>query len=196
MKDYIMIDTKKYELKEEEQNYLIYQYSYSKGVELPCFCYNENLEIAGNCRICLIEIEKMPKLMLACATKVGKNMIIKTKNKRLERVRKSIMEFLLINHPLDCRAPFNLYVRWVKNLSNLSVYLNNKYYYLNNTAKQQTYLVLGQPTWDHSMSVKDLIKNLSYIIYVEDYELDLILSAKVKGPYLLLYLIKNINTNK
>lgn len=102
MKDYIMIDTKKYEFKDNEQNYLIYQYCYSKGVELPCFCYNENLEIAGNCRICLVEIEKMPKLMLACATKVGKNMIIKTKNKRLERVRKSIMEFLLINHPLDC----------------------------------------------------------------------------------------------
>ena len=97
-----MIDTKKYELKKEEQNYLIYQYCYLKGIELPCFCYNENLEIAGNCRICLIEIEKMPKLLLACATKIGKNMVIKTKNKRLERVRKSIMEFLLINHPLDC----------------------------------------------------------------------------------------------
>jgi len=102
MKDYVMIDTKKYELRENEQNYLIYQYSYAKGIELPCFCYNENLEIAGNCRICLIEIEKMPKLMLACATKIGKNMVIKTKTKRLERVRKSIMEFLLINHPLDC----------------------------------------------------------------------------------------------
>ena len=102
MKDYIMIDSKKYELKENEKNYLIYQYSYAKGIELPCFCYNENLEIAGNCRICLIEIEKMPKLMLACATKVGKDIIIKTKNKRLERVRRSIMEFLLINHPLDC----------------------------------------------------------------------------------------------
>ena len=97
-----MIDSKKYELKENEKNYLIYQYSYAKGIELPCFCYNENLEIAGNCRICLIEIEKMPKLMLACATKVGKDIIIKTKNKRLERVRRSIMEFLLINHPLDC----------------------------------------------------------------------------------------------
>ena len=101
-KNYIVIDTKKYELKKEEEKLLIYQYVYKKGIEIPCFCYNENLAIAGNCRICLIEIEKMPKLMLACATQIGKNMVIKTKNKRLERVRKSIMEFLLINHPLDC----------------------------------------------------------------------------------------------
>ena len=98
----IIIDTKKYNLNEKEKNYLIYQYSYAKGIELPCFCYNENLEIAGNCRICLVEIEKMPKLVLACATKIDKNMVIKTKNKRVMRVRKSIMEFLLINHPLDC----------------------------------------------------------------------------------------------
>jgi NADH dehydrogenase/NADH:ubiquinone oxidoreductase subunit G len=102
MKNSVIIDTKKYDLKEEEKNYLIYQYCFSKGIELPCFCYNENLEIAGNCRICLVEIEKMPKLLLACATKIEKNMIIKTKNKRLKKVRKSVMEFLLINHPLDC----------------------------------------------------------------------------------------------
>lgn len=98
----IIIDTKKYDLNEKEKNYLIYQYSFAKGLELPCFCYNENLEIAGNCRICLVEIEKMPKLVLACATKIEKNMVIKTKNKRVVRARQSIMEFLLINHPLDC----------------------------------------------------------------------------------------------
>ena len=98
----IIIDTKKYDLNEKEKNYLIYQYSYAKGIELPCFCYKVNLAIAGNCRICLMKIEKMPKLVLACATKVEKNMVIKTKNKRVVRVRKSIMEFLLINHPLDC----------------------------------------------------------------------------------------------
>jgi len=102
MKNNIIINTKQYEIKDDEKNYLIYQDCYKKGIELPCFCYNENLEIAGNCRICLIEIEKMPKLLLACATKIEKNMKIKTKNKRIERVRKSIMEFLLINHPLDC----------------------------------------------------------------------------------------------
>jgi NADH-quinone oxidoreductase subunit G len=98
----IIIDTKKYKIENEKRNYLIYQYCYDKGIELPCFCYNENLEIAGNCRICLIEIEKMPKLLLACATKIEANMIIKTESKRLEKVRKSIVEFLLINHPLDC----------------------------------------------------------------------------------------------
>lgn len=98
----IVLDGKKFNLEFEKKEYLIYQYCYKKGIELPCFCYNENLEIAGNCRICLVEVSTSPKLLLSCATKVDKNMIIKTKSRRVQRVRKSIVEFLLINHPLDC----------------------------------------------------------------------------------------------
>ncbi len=98
----VIINNKSYNLTESNNNYLIYQYCADKGLELPCFCYNEDLEIAGNCRICLVEIENHPKLMLSCSTKILKNMIIKTKSRRVERSRKSILEFLLINHPLDC----------------------------------------------------------------------------------------------
>ena len=102
MEKKIIIDNKNYNLNQENEDYLIYQYCFKKGIELPCFCYNENLEIAGNCRICLVEISTSPKLVLSCATKIIPNMLIKTQTKRLKRVRKSIMEFLLINHPLDC----------------------------------------------------------------------------------------------
>lgn len=102
MEKKIIINDKMYNLNKDNENYLIYQYCFKKGIELPCFCYNENLEIAGNCRICLVEISTSPKLVLSCATKIIPNMIIKTQTKRLKRVRQSIMEFLLINHPLDC----------------------------------------------------------------------------------------------
>jgi NADH dehydrogenase/NADH:ubiquinone oxidoreductase subunit G len=98
----VIINDRKYKLEEKNDKYVIYQYCYYKGIELPCFCYNENLEIAGNCRICLVEINTTPKLVLACATTIEKNMIIKTNTKRIKRVRQSIIEFLLINHPLDC----------------------------------------------------------------------------------------------
>jgi len=98
----IIVNNKKFNLEESKKNHLIYQYCYKKGIEIPCFCYNENLEIAGNCRICLVEVSTSPKLVLSCATKVEKNMVVKTKTKRLKRVRQSIIEFLLINHPLDC----------------------------------------------------------------------------------------------
>ena len=72
----VFINNKKYNLEDNNKNFLIYQYCYFKGIELPCFCYNENLEIAGNCRICLVEVSTSPKLLLACATKVDKNMVI------------------------------------------------------------------------------------------------------------------------
>ena len=98
----IRINNKKYEITNLEKNYLIYQYCFKKGIELPCFCYNENLEIAGNCRICLVEVSTTPKLVLACATKIEKGMVVKTNTQRLKKVRQSIIEFLLINHPLDC----------------------------------------------------------------------------------------------
>ena len=72
------------------------------GLYIPRFCYNEALSIAGNCRMCLIEIEKSPKLMPACAIKIANDMKIFTKTNLVKKTRESILEFLLINHPLDC----------------------------------------------------------------------------------------------
>jgi len=64
--------------------------------------YNPGLTIAGNCRMCLVDIEKMPKLQIGCATQAAQGMVVRTANERVARTRQGIMEFLLINHPLDC----------------------------------------------------------------------------------------------
>ena len=72
------------------------------GAEIPRFCYHEKLSIAGNCRMCLVEIEKSPKLIASCAMPVSEGMNIKTNTEKVEKGRKGIMEFLLANHPLDC----------------------------------------------------------------------------------------------
>jgi NADH-quinone oxidoreductase subunit G len=72
------------------------------GVAIPHYCYHEKLSIAGNCRMCLIEIEKMPKLQIACNTQVAEGMSVLTQSPRVLAVRKAVLEFLLINHPVDC----------------------------------------------------------------------------------------------
>ncbi len=72
------------------------------GVEIPRFCYHERLSIAGNCRMCLVELEKSPKPIASCAMPATENMKIKTNTPFVEKARKGIMEFLLANHPLDC----------------------------------------------------------------------------------------------
>ena len=72
------------------------------GVEVPHYCYHPGLSVAGNCRMCLIEIEKVPKLQIGCATPATQGMSIKTSTERVLGSRQGIMEFLLINHPLDC----------------------------------------------------------------------------------------------
>jgi NADH-quinone oxidoreductase subunit G len=72
------------------------------GVEIPHFCYHERLSIAGNCRMCLVEIEKMPKPVASCAQPVMDGMVVHTNNEKVEKARNGVMEFLLINHPLDC----------------------------------------------------------------------------------------------
>lgn len=69
---------------------------------IPHFCYHKKLSIAANCRMCLVDIEKMPKPMPACATPVTQGMIIRTKSDKAVKAQKSVMEFLLVNHPLDC----------------------------------------------------------------------------------------------
>ena len=72
------------------------------GVHIPYFCFHKKLTIAANCRMCLVDIEKAPKPMPACATPVTQGMIVRTKSDKAIAAQKSVMEFLLINHPLDC----------------------------------------------------------------------------------------------
>jgi NADH-quinone oxidoreductase subunit G len=72
------------------------------GAEIPRFCYHERLSIAGNCRMCLVEMEKSPKLIASCAMPAGDGMVIHTNSQKVKEGREGAMEFLLINHPLDC----------------------------------------------------------------------------------------------
>ena len=72
------------------------------NVEIPRFCYHEKLSIAGNCRMCLVEMEKSPKPIASCAMPAAEGMNIKTNTSLVEKARKGVMEFLLANHPLDC----------------------------------------------------------------------------------------------
>ncbi|MFA6468352.1 MAG: molybdopterin-dependent oxidoreductase [Bacteroidota bacterium] len=71
-------------------------------VHIPHFCWHDKLSPSGNCRICLVEVEKMPKLAIACMTQVADGMVVNTKNERVINAREAVMEFILINHPLDC----------------------------------------------------------------------------------------------
>ena len=72
------------------------------GVYVPHFCYHKKLSIAANCRMCLVDVEKAPKPMPACATPVTQGMVVRTKSEKAIKAQQSVMEFLLINHPLDC----------------------------------------------------------------------------------------------
>ncbi len=72
------------------------------GIDIPHYCYHPKLSIAGNCRMCLVEVEKMPKLQIACNTQVAEGMSVLTQSPKVLAVRKAVMEFLLVNHPLDC----------------------------------------------------------------------------------------------
>ncbi len=74
----------------------------STGIEVPSFCYYPGLSLQGACRMCLVEIEKMPKLQTACTTPVAEGMIVATESDKIKQARKSMLELLLANHPLDC----------------------------------------------------------------------------------------------
>ncbi|MEX1109829.1 MAG: NADH-quinone oxidoreductase subunit NuoG, partial [Dongiaceae bacterium] len=81
---------------------MIMQLTDAAGIYVPRFCYHEKLSIAANCRMCLVEVEKAPKPMPACATPVAEGMKVFTRSARAMAAQKATMEFLLINHPLDC----------------------------------------------------------------------------------------------
>ena len=95
----IEIDGKKVEV---AAGSVVIQAAEQAGCFIPHFCYHKKLSIAANCRMCLVDIEKAPKPMPACATPVTQGMVVHTKSDRAIKAQKSVMEFLLINHPLDC----------------------------------------------------------------------------------------------
>src|SRR5437764_8287667 len=72
------------------------------GIEIPAFCYYEGLTLQAACRMCLVEVEKMPKMMTACTLPVSEGMVVRTETAQVAQARKSTLEFLLTNHPLDC----------------------------------------------------------------------------------------------
>ncbi|MDZ4074395.1 MAG: NADH-quinone oxidoreductase subunit NuoG [Hylemonella sp.] len=95
----IELDGKKVEIQEGS---MVMHAAEKSGVYIPHFCYHKKLSIAANCRMCLVDVEKAPKPMPACATPVTQGMIVRTKTDKALKAQKSVMEFLLINHPLDC----------------------------------------------------------------------------------------------
>lgn len=87
---------------EFKQGQTIIEAAKAVGIEIPHFCWHPALTIAGNCRICLVEIEKAPKGMIACQTQITEGMVVHTNSPKAVHMRNAVMEFLLINHPLDC----------------------------------------------------------------------------------------------
>ena len=96
---YITINHKEVEF---ENGMTVMQACELVGIEIPRFCYHDKLSIAGNCRMCLVEMEKSPKPIASCAMPAAEGMKILTNTRNVENARKGVMEFLLINHPLDC----------------------------------------------------------------------------------------------
>lgn len=95
----IELDGKKVEVTEGS---MVMHAAEKAGSYIPHFCYHKKLSIAANCRMCLVDVEKAPKPMPACATPVTQGMIVRTKSEKAIKAQQSVMEFLLINHPLDC----------------------------------------------------------------------------------------------
>ena len=95
----IEIDGKKVEVQEGS---MVMDAANKIGTYIPHFCYHKKLSIAANCRMCLVEVEKAPKPLPACATPVTPGMVVRSHSEKAVKAQKSVMEFLLINHPLDC----------------------------------------------------------------------------------------------
>ncbi len=95
----IELDGKKVEVVEGS---MVMHAAEKAGTYIPHFCYHKKLSIAANCRMCLVDVEKAPKPMPACATPVTQGMVVRTKSEKAIKAQQSVMEFLLINHPLDC----------------------------------------------------------------------------------------------
>ncbi|HZV12316.1 MAG TPA: 2Fe-2S iron-sulfur cluster-binding protein, partial [Candidatus Kapabacteria bacterium] len=87
---------------ETQQGKTIIQAARDNGIYIPHYCWHPGLSVAGNCRMCLVEVEKMPKPAIACSTQVADGMVVHTDSDMAKHAREAVMEFLLINHPLDC----------------------------------------------------------------------------------------------
>jgi NADH-quinone oxidoreductase subunit G len=96
---FVTVDGKKVEV---QNGMTVLQACEMAGAEIPRFCYHERLAIAGNCRMCLVQVEKSPKPVASCAQPVNDGMVIYTNTPEVHKMREGVMEFLLINHPLDC----------------------------------------------------------------------------------------------
>jgi len=95
----LIIDGKEIEV---EEGLTVFQACELAGSEIPHFCFHERLNIAGNCRMCLVEMDKSPKPIASCAMPINEGMVIHTNTPKVQKAREGVMEFLLINHPLDC----------------------------------------------------------------------------------------------
>lgn len=95
----INIDGKEIEFKQGQS---IIEAGRENGIDIPHFCWHPKLSVSGNCRMCLVEVEKMPKLVIACATTAADGMVVHTQSDKAISARNAVMEFFLINHPLDC----------------------------------------------------------------------------------------------
>ncbi len=95
----LVVDAKEIEFK---QGQTIIEAAKDSGITIPHFCWHPKLTISGNCRVCLVEVEKMPKLVIACSTLAADGMVVHTASEKTLAARNAVMEFLLINHPLDC----------------------------------------------------------------------------------------------
>lgn len=93
------LDGKEIEFKDGQT---IIEAAKDQGIDIPHFCWHPELSVSGNCRMCLVEVEKMPKLVIACATNAADGMVVNVNSQRALDARQAVMEFILINHPLDC----------------------------------------------------------------------------------------------
>src|SRR5688500_20268902 len=85
-----------------EKGKTVLQAAIESGIKIPYYCYHPGLGIDGSCRVCIVKIEKMPKLQTSCSTTVAEGMVVQTQTPDVVEARASVFEFLLINHPLDC----------------------------------------------------------------------------------------------
>jgi NADH-quinone oxidoreductase subunit G len=126
---------------EVEKGTTVIQAAEKVGIEIPRYCYHPGLSIVGVCRICLVEIERMPKLQVACYTPVTDGMVVHTNNEKVLQARRAVLEFLLINHPLDCPVCDQAGECWLQNY-----YMQHGLYdskMVENKVKKHKALVIG-----------------------------------------------------
>ena len=87
---------------EADEGETVIQAARRHGIEIPHFCWHDKLSVAGNCRMCLVKVNNLPKLMPACNLVVAPKMTIETNNEQVAQARRNVLQFILLNHPVDC----------------------------------------------------------------------------------------------